>query len=98
MVPTLCATTLLIIAYWVMNRLAARFHGFSVLVKGKPLRLVGRGTPDTKTMRRRGVSAGDLDEAARLSGLSSADELDEAVLERNGAISTIARRRDPRNE
>lgn len=91
LVPTLCATMLLVALYWLMNRLAARFHAFGVLMKGKPAFLVRGGRPDAAEMRRHGVSHGDLEEAARLSGHAAVDELEEAVLERSGEISTVGR-------
>lgn len=88
LLPTLAATALLAMLYWLTIRFAARLHRFGVALKGRPVRLVHRGEPDEAEMQQRGVSAGDLAEAARQSGLARED-VREAYLERNGEISVI---------
>ena len=85
--PTLAATALIALLYWLLEHLAIRWPGFSRLVKGKPIQLIRNGRQDRGTMRRAAVGEGDLDEAARMSGLNGASDLQEAVLERSGGIS-----------
>jgi uncharacterized membrane protein YcaP (DUF421 family) len=89
--PTLAATAALVLLFWLLSNLSARSPWFSRLVKGNPIWLVRGGEPDAKEMKRAAVSEGDLEEAARQSGLSGLGDVDEAVLERNGKISAVRR-------
>jgi uncharacterized membrane protein YcaP (DUF421 family) len=89
--PTLAATAAIVLLFWLLSSLSARWQSFSRLVKGNPIWLIRDGRPDKKKMRRAAVSEGDIDEAARQSGLAGIRGVDEAVLERSGKISTIER-------
>lgn len=86
-VPTLAATTVLVVCYWLIDHLAARWSAFGSIVKGKPVVLVRGGQLDRRQMRRNGISEGDLAEAARKSGVGGIEAVETAVLERNGDIS-----------
>lgn len=88
-IPTLAATTVLVLCFWLFSHLAARWPPFSRLVKGDPVPLVRDGRPDRRRMGWVGVSERDIEEAARQSGLSGLDHVREATLERSGKISTI---------
>lgn len=90
--PTLAATISIVLVFWLSDHLAARWPFFSRLTKGEPIRLMRYGKPAKATMRRHGVSEGDIEEAARASGKAGFEETDDAVLERNGKISTIRRK------
>lgn len=89
--PTLAATAVMAFVYWVSDHIAARWALFSRLVKGTPIPLTRDGKLDPKAMKRSGVSEGDIEESARTSGLPSLKTLRQAILERNGKISTIAK-------
>lgn len=89
--PTLAATAVMSFVYWVSDHIAARWGLFSRLVKGAPIPLTRDGKPDPRAMRRSGVSEGDIEESARSSGMPSLETLQQAILERNGKISTIAK-------
>lgn len=89
--PTLVATAVIAITFWLIELLAARSRAVGFLVKGRPVRLVERGRRDQAAMRRAGVSHADIDEAARQSGMGDSAEVEEAALERSGKISTRAK-------
>ena len=89
--PTLAATAVLALLYWLFEHASIRWGWFSRVVKGEPIPLVIGGRLDYKRMRRSGVGEGDLDEAARQSGLSGLAEVSEAHLERSGKITTRGR-------
>jgi uncharacterized membrane protein YcaP (DUF421 family) len=89
--PTLAATAVIVLLFWILSNLAARWPSFSRLVKGEPIWLIRDGQPDARTMKRAGVSEGDVAESARRSGLSGLGGVDQAVLERSGKISAIRR-------
>jgi uncharacterized membrane protein YcaP (DUF421 family) len=93
-VPTLVSTAVLVICFWLMDHLAARWSAFGRLVKGDAVPLMQDGMLDRKRMRREGIGEGDLREAARRSGASGLEGISAAVLERNGDISTIPDTRD----
>jgi uncharacterized membrane protein YcaP (DUF421 family) len=90
--PTLAATITLVLIFWLSDHLAARWPFFSRLTKGLPVKLARGGELDQERMRRHAVSKGDVEEAARTSGLCGVDDLEGAVLERNGKISAIKRK------
>jgi uncharacterized membrane protein YcaP (DUF421 family) len=91
LLPTFAATLLLLLAYWLLGHLAARSHRFSRLVNGDPIPLVRSGRLDLRRMTRAGISAEDIAESARRTGLGGLHEVDQAVLERSGKISTTRR-------
>lgn len=94
--PTLAATALLVVLFWLLDQAAIRWHWLSWLVKGSPVLLMRDGRFERKNMLRYGISEGDLEEAARRSGLRDLGSVQETVFERNGQISTIRRERSRR--
>lgn len=88
---TMVATTVIVALYWIFDHAAARLPVFSRMLKGDPVWLMRNGVLDRETMKRSGVTQGDIEEAARRSGLGGIAGLREAVFERNGEISTIHR-------
>lgn len=87
--PTLAATALLAVSFWLLDHVAARWAGFGRFVKGEPIPVLRDGVLDRKQMLRTGTSEGDIEEAARKSGLHGVGDVDTAVLERSGDISVI---------
>ncbi len=90
--PTLAATALLMVLYWALIQLTARVDFLSHWFKGQPISLARDGRLDSQAMRRVGVSTGDVEESARLSGMDRLDQLQTAILERSGKISIIKRK------
>ena len=97
-VPTLAAMTLLVICFWILEQLAARFRAFGRFVKGKPIPLVRDGRLDKERMKRAGISKSDVAEAARQSGFEDVDDVRAAALERSGRISTLGQDEDGSSE
>jgi uncharacterized membrane protein YcaP (DUF421 family) len=88
--PTLAATAALIFLFWLIEHAAARWKPLGRLVKGEPVTLIRQGTRDRRAMRAAAVTEDDVREAARRSGLSSFEQVNDAVLERNGKISVLS--------
>jgi uncharacterized membrane protein YcaP (DUF421 family) len=93
---TLVAMTAIVLVFWLADHLAARWQLFSYLTKGEPLKLTRNGKLDPLSMRRHGIGQGDVEEAARSSGLAGLEDVEQAVLERSGKISTTKRGRSLR--
>lgn len=89
LIPTLTATTVLVLAYWAVSSAARRWASLDWLVKGEALSLVRQGKVDPATMRRAALSERDLHEALRQHGVEHLDQVGSAYLERNGAISVL---------
>ncbi|MEX6505360.1 DUF421 domain-containing protein [Jiella sp. M17.18] len=89
LIPVLAATAVLASLYAGASTLAPRSEWLSRLAKGRAIRLVRDGSVDRQAMRRARLGERDLTESLRLNGVASIDEVAEAYLERNGAISVI---------
>lgn len=93
LVPTLVATTVLVVLHELLSHLSASFEWIGVLLKGRARQIVTDGKIDYAMMRARGISNGDFMEALRLHGKSlTVSEVREAYFERNGQISVITGR------
>ena len=64
------------------------------LLDGTPLMLLEGSTWRNRTMQKMGIATADVMAVARDQGMKSFDEIDTAVLERNGEISIIPREKD----
>ncbi|MEJ2375176.1 MAG: DUF421 domain-containing protein [Pseudolabrys sp.] len=95
--PTLAATAVIVLMFWMFAHVAARSRLVGWLLKGQPVRLMQRGALDEAALRAHAVSRGDLEEAGRTSGIASLDGVQEAYLERSGKISVL-KRAPPRAE
>ena len=95
--PTLFAGATLIAMHWALAALAFHTSWFGRFAKGEPLLLIRDGTVQREAMRRAKLSEKDLAEALRLEA-SQTDPSDVrlAYLERDGTISVVTRRREPR--
>lgn len=89
LVPTMAATTVLILAYWAVSIAASRSDRLDRLFKGVPLPLIVRGEVKPSAMHRAALSARDLDEALREKGVVASADVVAAFLERNGQITVI---------
>lgn len=95
--PTLGAALCLVLLHWLFSSLAQHSDLFDELLKGRRSTLVEDGEVRSRVLQRSEVSEEDLREALRLSAhLESTDEVHRAYIERNGQISVVPRRREPR--
>jgi uncharacterized membrane protein YcaP (DUF421 family) len=94
---TMGGVAVLLGMHWLLAFVSSKSKRLSVLLKGKPQPLVRDGEILWDEMRRNHISEGDLEEMIRLhGGLLRPEEVGTACLERNGEISAIPRRREPR--
>lgn len=89
LLPTLIACALLVAFYSGLTALAPRSIWISKLMKGRPIRIIHDGEVDWPAVRRAQLGENDITEHLRLNGLRSADQVEEAYLERNGKFSVI---------
>lgn len=89
LLPTLAATAALMSAHVLLSVLTRYSRAISRIVKGRPVQLVRAGQIDWKMMRRVQLGERDLLEQLRLNGVGSLDQVAEAYMERNGAVSVI---------
>lgn len=87
--PTLAATAVIVLLFWIFEHMAARLHLFGWIMKGRPVSLIRDGTLDRRAMRRTAVSVGDIKEAARTSGIPRLEGVAEAIYEPSGKISAM---------
>ena len=76
-------------AHYILTKLRTRSDHMAQLLDGVPLILLEGGQWRARTMRRMRVQDDDVMEKARDQGLKTLDEIETAVLERNGEISII---------
>lgn len=95
--PTLAATVLLVSLHFLLAKTAFHSHRFGQAVKGKPETLVKDGEILWDGMRRKSLSQLDLEEALRLHAhLDNCDQVQEARFERNGDISVVMKKGEPK--
>ncbi len=95
--PTLAAGGVFIGLHWSLAALASRTARFGSLVKGNPILLIKDGKLQQEGMRRAGLSSHDLEQALRLQAQATdAAKVKLAYLERNGNISVIPHKSEPR--
>ena len=92
LIDTLVATTVFLLLYWALDHLAARWPVLGRVVKGRPIPLIENGRIRGAEMRASAVTPHDIEEAARCAGHEGLGALETAMLERNGQISTIAKK------
>ena len=94
--PTLAAAGALLAMHWAFSALALRWHRFGVAIKGRPVVLVREGRVDERAMRAAHLTEHDLHEDLRRRGVARVEQVAEARLERNGAISVVQAEKPPR--
>jgi uncharacterized membrane protein YcaP (DUF421 family) len=95
--PTLAAGIILVGLHWLIAAIAYSSDWFGTLVKGNPVLLIKNGDVQEKGLRRTSVSAKDLEEALRIeSHVTEPERVQLAYLERNGGISVIPSKPEPR--
>lgn len=91
-VGTLAATTLLVGLHWVLAHLSARLPVASRLFEGEAVILAEAGSVRHDARVGQSVSAADLSEALRQSGIERPDEADRVTLEPSGRITVLKRK------
>lgn len=87
LLPTLIATTWLLLLYWAVVKLAIRSDTVSRLVKGRSNLLVEDGEVNWDEMHRHGFGRRDLREALREKGVTEFETVRTVRLERDGKIT-----------
>lgn len=94
--PALAATAALLAMHWLFSGIALRWHGFGDLIKGKPDDLIRNGEINPRAMRKAHMTERDLWEDLRGKSVSRLEEVAEARLERNGSLSVIKAKGEPK--
>ena len=95
--PTLLAGLVFISLHWSLAALAFHTSWFGSLVKGNPILLIKDGQVQQQSMREAGLSSQDLEQALRMQAQQTdASKVQLAYLERNGNISVIPCKSEPR--
>lgn len=89
LLATLAATLALVALHLLLSALARQSETLSFLIKGRALRLVNDGEIVWAHMNKTQMGERDLREKLRLKGIDRLDDVDEAMLERNGEISVF---------
>ena len=84
-----CQIMAIAMAHSLLASLRNRSDRAAQLLDGVPLILLERGQWRARTMQRMRIADDDVMERARDQGLKTLDEIESAVLERNGEISII---------
>jgi uncharacterized membrane protein YcaP (DUF421 family) len=87
-----CGVITVALMHRMISYLKVRYPRFGVVVDGTPLVLVRKGELQEYLLRRMNLAEEDVMAAARLNDLRGMDEIDYAVLERDGGISVIKRK------
>lgn len=93
---TAVASATLVFVHWVLTFVACRWHRLGTIIKGHSFVLVKDGKVDERAMLHSHISPHDLEEAVRLRGLETIDQVHLAFKERNGEVSVIERKKAPR--
>ena len=95
--PTLLAGVVFIGLHWSLAAMAFHTNWFGSLVKGNPVLLIKDGKIQQQGMQQAGLSTHDLEQALRLQvQQTDASKVQLAYLERNGNISVIPCKQEPR--
>jgi uncharacterized membrane protein YcaP (DUF421 family) len=93
---TVAASAAMVATHWVLTWGACRSHWFGNLVKGRADVIVANGEPIVSNMLHHHISIHDLKEYARNKGLEDVSQVRLAFKERNGEVSVLAKKSEPR--
>ena len=85
----LCIIISIAVTHFVIAWLKQKFPAFGTFVDGTPLVLLEKGEWRVETMRKMRLQDDDVMAMARDQGLNTLDQIEYAILERNGEISVI---------
>jgi uncharacterized membrane protein YcaP (DUF421 family) len=86
-----CQIIAVAFAHWCLAYLRSRSDRAAKILDGTPLILLEKGAWRSRTMRLMRIQDDDVMEKARDQGLKTLDEIEMAVLERNGEISILSK-------
>lgn len=89
LVNAFCQIMTIAITHYLITWVKGKWQRFSLLADGTPLILLEKGKWRTETMKKMMILDDDVMAAARDKGLERLDQIDFALLERNGEISII---------
>jgi uncharacterized membrane protein YcaP (DUF421 family) len=87
--PALGAALAIVGLHWSFSAIAVRWHRFGTFIKGSDRLLIRGGQTDQTVLHAAHMTSRDLEEALREQGVSKPEDVEEARLERNGAVSVI---------
>jgi uncharacterized membrane protein YcaP (DUF421 family) len=93
---TTAAAATLVFLHWVLTFFACRSHRLGTMIKGHSFVLVKDGQVVERAMLHSHISPHDLEEAVRLKGLETIEQVHLAYKERNGEVSVIERKKSPK--
>jgi uncharacterized membrane protein YcaP (DUF421 family) len=93
---TVAGSAAMVATHWVLTLWACRSHWFGDLVKGRADPIVENGQPIVRNMLHHHISIHDLQEYARNKGLDDVSQVRLAFKERNGEVSVLAKKGEPR--
>ncbi|HYD67703.1 DUF421 domain-containing protein [Azospirillum sp.] len=96
MLPALASAGVLVALHSLLSAVACRWRGFGTLFKGRTRVIVRDGVTDGRQMRAAHLTDHDLEEDLRRHGVTRAEQVAEARLERNGDISVIKAKAEPK--
>jgi uncharacterized membrane protein YcaP (DUF421 family) len=86
-----CAILTIALMHRLVAQLRVRSHWFAEIIDGTPLVLINKGQWQTEVMRDVRLLDDDVMAAARTKNVATFDQIEYAILERNGSISIIKR-------
>ncbi len=84
-----CQIIAIALAHYAISWGRARYPRFARMVDGTPLFLLDRGSWRVETLSKMHIEDADVMFAARDHGVAALDQIDRAILERNGDISVL---------
>jgi uncharacterized membrane protein YcaP (DUF421 family) len=75
--------------HYILSYLRYRFAAVARLLDGTPLVIIKNGDWQPEAVREARIRPEDVEAAARAGGVTTLEKIDDAVLERNGAISVF---------
>lgn len=95
--PTLAAGAVMLAMHWLFAVLAVHTNWVGTIVKGNRIPLIRDGKILPDGMRRANITHKDLTEALRVqTGRAEVENIELAYLERNGDVSAVPRKQEPR--
>jgi uncharacterized membrane protein YcaP (DUF421 family) len=88
-VSALCLILSIAFTHWALSYLKQISPRVGRIIDGTPVVLLNKGPLQTKSMQKMGIQDEDIMAVARDQGIKSADQIDYAILERNGEISIV---------
>lgn len=89
-----CGVITVALMHRIVSWAKTRSSRVGAIVDGTPLVLVKQGEWQEEVARSASVQGADLEAASRLKGLRSLDEVDYAIIERNGGIAVLKREKE----